>query len=132
MKLSIKKIILTTTISGLGMWVVAGLWHNMIMPRLYEDTHTNHEGIFIMLIAYFVLASFMVFLYPFLFKESKSVVRGLKLGIFVGVLWIFPYTLAMAGAHETSIVYVFKNTIWHMVEQGIGGGLIAFVHNPVQ
>lgn len=128
MKKNYKKIILSILLSGFGMWIVAGLWHNLILPGLYVDTHATHEGIGLMLISYFVLAGFMVYLYPLIFIKNKAIINGLKLGIFVGVLWIFPYTLTMAGAHETSIVYVFKNTIWHMVEQGIGGMIIALTY----
>ena len=73
-------------------------------------------------------AAFMVYLYALIFRKNKPVMKGLKIGIFIGVLWIFPYTFTMAGAHNTSMIYVFKNTIWHMVEQGIGGIIIAFVY----
>jgi hypothetical protein len=31
----------------------------------------------------------------------------------------------LAGAHDTSIIYEIKNTLYHMVEQGIGGIIIA-------
>lgn len=53
------KFVTATLACGLGMWIVAGLWHNLIMPALYADTHATHEGIGIMLIAYIVLALIM-------------------------------------------------------------------------
>lgn len=62
--MNIKKIVLATLSSGFVMWVVAGVWHNLIMTTLYEDTHATHEGIGILLIAYFILALFMSYLYP--------------------------------------------------------------------
>jgi hypothetical protein len=34
----------------------------------------------------------------------------------------------MSVAHGSSILYEIKNTLWHMVEQGIGGIIIAFVY----
>ena len=35
----------------------------------------------------------------------------------------------MTGAHGgKSIVYVFKNAVWHMVEQGIGGIFIGLIY----
>lgn len=122
------KTIISTILSGFGMWIVAGLWHNLILPSLYEDTHATHEGIFVMLGSYIILAGFMVYLYQFLFKKDKPILKGLKIGIFVGVLWIFPYTFTMAGAHGTSMLYVFKNTLWHMVEQGIGGIIVGLLN----
>jgi len=74
-----------------------------------------------MLAGYIFLAGFIVYLYPLMLKKNRPIISGIKVGIFVGVFWIFPYTLTLAGAHETSVAYVFKNTLWHMVEQGIGG-----------
>lgn len=46
----------------------------------------------------------------------------------MGITWVFPHELAMAGAHAgTSIPYVFQNSAWHLVEQGLGGLVISFV-----
>ena len=63
MTANLKKPILATLISGLGMWIVAGIWHNLIMANLYDHVHATHDG------------------------------------------------LAMAGAHNTSIAYVIKNSL---------------------
>ena len=128
MKTNFKKIILAILLSGFGMWVVAGIWHNLIMANLYKDEHATHDGIGLLLVAYFILAAFMTYLYPHIYKGKKPVVNGLKLGIIIGLLWIFPHGLAMAGAHGDSIIYVIKNSIWHMVEQSIGGVIIALVY----
>lgn len=118
--------------TGLIMWIVAGLWHNLIMPALYADTHATHEGIGIMLISYFVLAFFMVYFYTQIYNDDNPILLGLKLGIIIGILWVFPHELAMTGAHEgKSILYVFKNALWHMVEQGIGGMIMGLLLNKM-
>jgi len=49
---------------------------------------------------------------------EKPVIEGLKFGALIGLLWVFPHDLAMAGAHGDSLSYVFKNAILHIVEQG--------------
>jgi hypothetical protein len=33
----------------------------------------------------------------------------------------------MAGTHGTSVISEVKNALWHMIEQGIGGVIIAVV-----
>ncbi|MDH5477471.1 MAG: hypothetical protein OEY50_04010 [Nitrospinota bacterium] len=124
-----KKFVFTTLAGGFVMWVVAGIWHNLIMASLYEQVHARHEGIGILLIAYFILAMFMAYLYPLGFKGKNTVKDGLRLGVVVGLLWVFPHGLAMAGAHGESILYVAKNSLWHMVEQGIGGIVVAVTYN---
>ena len=115
------------------MWVVAGLWHNLIMPALYKDTHASHEGIGILLIAYLVLALLMAYIYPPGYRGGKPVWEGLRFGIIIGILWVFPHELAMTGAHDgKSILYVFKNTAWHMVEQGIGGIIVGLIYGKIK
>lgn len=123
-----KKLLLSTLISGFGMWVVAGVWHNLIMVNLYKEVHATHKGIGILLLAYFVLALLMSYLYSRVFNGEKPITEGIKLGAVIGVLWVFPHGLAMAGAHGDSISYVFKNTAWHIIEQGIGGLIIGFIY----
>lgn len=67
-----------------------------------------------------------------IYKDETPVLNGLKFGMIIGALWVFPHGLAMAGAHGDSILYIFKNTAWHMVEQGIGGIVVAFVYSRIK
>ena len=131
MKIDIKKTAAASVAAGFAMWVAGGLWHNLVMPSLYADMHAEHEGIGILLIANIILALFMAYLYPRAFKGKSRLKDGLWLGVFVGLLWVFPHGLAMAGAHGQSLAYVFKNALWHMVEQGIGGIVVAYVYDKV-
>lgn len=108
------------------MWVIAGLWHNLVLPAFDEHQEAHHQGIFLMLIAYLVLSSLMVHIYS-LSKKTNRIAAGLKTGVVVGVLWVLPHGLAMAGIHETSVLYEIRNAIWHVFEQGLGGVLIALL-----
>jgi hypothetical protein len=128
MKTNLKKFALAILFGGIGMSVVAGLWHNLIMPNLYTDIDATHEGIGLLFVAYFILAGFMAYLYPLIYDGKKPVADGLRFGVIIGLLWVFPHGLAMAGAHGTSISYEIKNSAWHMVEQGIGGIIIALTY----
>lgn len=120
------RLIIATLVSSLAMWIIAGLWHNLVLPTINKNMEAHHEGIGIMLVAYFVLAFLMSLLYIMIsFKNTKPIFKGLTLGIIVGVLWVLPHGLTMAGVHNTSIVYEIKNTLWHIVEQGTGGIVIS-------
>jgi len=122
-----KNLLFSTIASGLGMWIIGGLWHNLIMPSISSGTEAHHEGLGITLIAYFILAFLTAFLYSLVYKTNHSIISGLKLGVLVGVLWVLPHGLAMAGTHDTSIIYEIKNTLYHIFEQGIGGLIISLV-----
>jgi len=132
MTINFKKLIISIIAGGFGMWVIAGVWHNLIMANLYEHVHAAHDGLGLLLVAYLILAAFMAYLYPLLHKKKRPVIEGLKFGVIIGLLWVFPHGLAMAGAHDSSVVYVIKNSLWHTVEQGIGGIIIALVYGNNQ
>lgn len=125
-----KKLIAATLASSVVMWLVAGLWHKVVVPQFYKaQTHAGHEGTFIIFMAYLVLGLIMTSIYPRFASGAKPWITGLKFGALIGILWVFPHELAMAGAHaDASIVYVFKNAAWHIVEQSIGGVTIAMIY----
>lgn len=114
-------------LSGLAMWIVAGLWHNLVLPMFDNSIEAHHEGLGMMLIAYFVLSSLMTYLYVVARKGERPILDGVKIGIVVGVLWVFPHGLTMAAAHNTSILYEVQNAGWHVIEQGTGGVVIALI-----
>lgn len=116
--------LITVFTTALVMWLVAGLWHNLIMPRLYADRHANHEGLGLLAAAYLVLAALMLCLYPTNPRRRHHVGQGFVYGAVIGVLWVFPHGLAMAGAHGESLGYLLRNSLWHVLEQGLGGAVL--------
>jgi hypothetical protein len=42
--MNMKKFVLATVVGGFGMWVLSGLWHNLIVPTFYSETGASHEG----------------------------------------------------------------------------------------
>ena len=126
-KTKLPKLLTATFVSGFIMWIIAGLWHNLILPIFNKNIHAHHEGLGLMLIAYFILSFLMAYIYLLSYKGEKPIIEGLKIGVIVGILWVFPHGLAMAGVHNTSIFYEVRNTLWHIIEQGIGGIIIAII-----
>ncbi len=127
-----KKLLMATFSSAIGMWLLAGLWHKIIMVQFYiAETDATHAGVGIILTAYVILGLLMAFIYPLGYKGKKPLIEGLKFGVLMGLLWVFPHELAMAGAHDTSILYVVKNAIWHMIEQGFGGIIIGLIYGRI-
>lgn len=122
------KLLLSTLVGGFAMWFVGGLWHNLILPIFDSNAEAHHDGLVIVLISYFILAFLMAYIFSLSYQEDKSVlVEGLIMGVVIGILWVFPHGLVMAGTHDTSIVYEVKNTLYHVIEQGMGGVIIALI-----
>ena len=71
----------------------------------------------------------MSFMYSKIERKKNYLLQGLLFGALIGLLWVFPHELVDAGAHGESISDVIKNSLWHLVEQGFGGFLIALIFN---
>lgn len=127
--MNLHRLLLATLAGGLAMWALAGIWHTLILARFYEaEAGATHEGTGIILVAYLVLGVLMAYLYPRGYKGGPPALEGLRFGVVIGLLWVFPHELAMAGAHGAPLPYVFQNAAVHMVEQGLGGILIGLVY----
>ena len=112
---------------SISMWILAGLWHSLIVPGFYQEAHgADHSGVGIIILAYIFLGLMMYIMYGIWrnsnqFPKDHPLWGNLAFGMLVGVLWTFPNELVRAGAHNSSILYVFLNTAWHLIEQGVGG-----------
>ena len=133
MTIAKRKLLLATFLASIVMWLFAGLWHEILMAQFYQrETEATHEGTGVIFVAYLVLGFIMAYIYPIGYRGKKPAVEGLRFGLLMGVLWVFPHELAMAGAHGDSISYVFKNALWHLVEQGVGGIVIGLIYGKIK
>jgi len=127
-KKNIFRLLTASVFSGFVMWIVGGLYHNLIMPAINENMHPHHEGLGITLIAYILLGFLMSYFYSDSEDKVDSVWKGIRIGSIIGILWVFPHGLTMAAVHESSIRYQITNTMYHIVEQGIGGIMVYMVY----
>ena len=125
------KIAVVAMVTGFIMWVIGGLWHNLVMPLINVNAEAHHEGLVLMLVSYFMLSIFMVLLFLMYRQKNDNAFAGLKAGVFIGIVWVFPHGLALAGAHGGSIAYEFRNTAYHIFEQGLGGLTIYYCYKLI-
>lgn len=120
----VPRMIISSVLSGIVMWVMGGLYHNLILPAVNQSMHPHHEGLLMVLIAYIILGLLMGIMYIHARKTKKPMLIGLKVGVLTGVLWVFPHGLTMAAVHESSTAYEAWNMLYHVLEQGLGGIII--------
>lgn len=130
-KKNIIRILISSLVAGCVMWVVGGLYHNLILPAVNDNMHPHHEGLGITLVAYIILGFLMSHFYQNSKENRDSLLKGIKIGMIIGVLWVFPHGLTMAAVHQTSISYQITNTLYHIVEQGIGGIVVFLIYRKV-
>ena len=129
MKTQARFYIWATIVSAIAMFLIAGLAHEVIFEKFFADnTDAKHEGTGIIFLAYLILAIMMVYLFQNTRNGIQAGIPAFVFGAIIGLLWVFPHGLAMAGAHGESIGYEFINGSWHVVEQGLGGWVIGLVH----
>ncbi len=127
-----KKMVIALFTSFIVMFLLAGLWHMVIMADLYSGPNSLEEPmLYFIALGYFVLALIMTYIYPKGYKGGKPVIEGLKFGILMGLLWILPLNLVFLGVMESlegSGTVIIVDVIWHVVEEGIGGIVIGLIY----
>jgi hypothetical protein len=119
------------------MFLLSYVWHGLLMQSFYMgDTgavgatwHRAEPMVLYIALAYIVLASIMAYLYPKGVEGDNKLMNGIRFGAFIGVLWILPLQLVFHGifnGFELKVIAV--DTAWHVVEQGIGGIIIAYIY----
>ena len=126
-----KKFSMAVVGSLIVMSLLAWLWHDVILKSFYIEHLTNRltepNGLFI-LIGFFILAVLMSYLYPLGYKGGSPLKEGLRFGFIIGLLWFFPFNVLMIGVVGKSGTLVVVDGLWRLVEQGLGGVVIAYIY----
>lgn len=92
------------------MWLLAGLWHLVIVPGFYAHRAgaSHHEGGSLIVIAYVVLAAIMVAMCNKAKVAGSAWLVGLTIGLLVGLLWVTPHAIvrAVVHSHDQGVDYI--------------------------
>ena len=118
---------------GAVMWLLAGLWHMALMSQYYDDHSASallEEPLMRWIIlGYVILGVLMAYIYPKGFGGGGSVCEGLRFGAIVGLLWVLPHAVILHGVYTGARgKLILIDAGWHVVEQGIGGIVIALIY----
>ena len=131
-----KKFLMATGASFAVMFLLGGLFH-MVIAKDFLLAHVGMAGNvgrqepMMQYIAFGVLclAAVMAYLYPKGVEGDNHLVQGFKFGMIIGFLWITPFAIIMYGSTMVfSGTTVATFTVWHIIEQGIGGMIIAMIY----
>jgi hypothetical protein len=134
--MNFKKCTMAAIGSLVVMFLLSYVWHRLLMAGLYMDEsgaldvcHRPEPYIPSIAVGYAVLASIMAYLYPKGVEGDNKLMNGIRFGAIMGVLWILPLQLVFNGVLTGfSIKVIAIDTAWHVIEQGIGGVIIAYVY----
>ena len=128
-----ERFVLATILSGLVMFLLAAVWNLFIVRNFVEANIPIIRSapiIPLIVLGYLVLALFMSCLYPRLIESNgNTIIQGFIFGIFMGLLWMLPFNIVLHGNYEFPFISLFIDTGWAIVEQGIGGIVIALTYS---
>lgn len=125
--MSIKRLAISTIATTTTMVLFAGLLHNAVFAKFYlAQSGGVHEANFAAPLGYLVLGLMMSLIFPVVFKGKNPIMEGMAFGATIGVLWVFPHELVVAGIHGDPLGYVFGNALVHVGEQGLGGVVLGY------
>ena len=114
------------------MWLLGGGWHMLIMSEYYAGNSVAEPlaepRMPFIIIGYVILALLMSYIYPKGYSGG-GVVEGLKFGVLMGLVWVLPHAVILHGVYYGATgKLILVDAIWHLVEQGIGGIVIALIY----
>jgi hypothetical protein len=114
------------------MFALSGLWYMVLMSKFYREQdqgimRDQFNFLFIVL-GYVVLAFLMSLIYPIGYKGGSPAKEGLRFGVLIGVVVWLTANLTLHGVLNNTLASALVDSVWHVVEQGIGGIVIALVY----
>ena len=130
--MNVKKWFLAGLVGFVVMFVLSVLWYMIIMDAFYREQvgalmREQYNFIFIVL-GYLVMAFLMSYIYPIGYKGGSPAKEGLRFGVLIGLLVWLSSNLILYGAHNMTLSATLVDSGWHVVEEGIGGLVIALVY----
>ncbi len=117
---------------AVGMVILGVIWHRFIMGGFYAEQGAaisrDEPNMLFVVFAIFVLALLMSYAFPIGYKGGSPVTEGLRFGAFMGLVAFLPFNLILHGVYNATLVGVLVDAAWHVVEQGVGGVIIALVY----
>ena len=109
------------------------LWHDEIMTNFYTEHFERQQNpdinVSVTAIAYLIITFLMTLIYSVWHKGKNPLIEGLLLGLIVGILWSLPAPLLDiafgVGITPSGILF---DSAWQMIEEGIGGVVLARVY----
>jgi len=127
-----KKFLTAMVLGFFTMFVLGGLWHMLVMKSFYDryggDSALAEPNMLFIILGVLILAALMAYMYPQGYKGGSPLKEGLRFGVIIGLLWVLPYNVIMIGVMGTAKTLVLVDTLWHLVEQGVGGIVIGYIY----
>jgi len=130
--MNVKKFVLAWMAAVVVALLLAFGWHLFLLGDFYQaqgQALAREEPNFVFIfVALLILYFLMALVYPIGYKGGSPVKEGFRFGALIGLIWVLPVTVAHHGLYNLPLAYVIVDPAWHVVQEGIGGIVIALVY----
>jgi len=130
--MGIRRLLLSALAGAAIMLLLAAVWHIALMGRYYAAGVSQVQEVVrydVIALAYLVLGALMAIIYPKGYAGGSPASEGFRFGVLIGLVYAMPHAMvAVAATGSASGSLVLVDAAWHMVEQGVGGAVIALVY----
>lgn len=130
------KKMLMAWIGGLvAMMALAVPFHTMLMKDIFMPPTPVPPQMHFVMLAYALVAFIMSYMYPIGYKGGSPVVEGIRFGVVMGVMFSLPREMVIYGTLHPAglgLRYMAIETVWHAIEQGVGGAVIGLIYGRSQ
>ena len=128
-----KKFLLASLAGAVAMFLLGGLWHAVLLKDFYAAqfgaTVRSEPVVLFSFLGYLSLGILMSFVFPAGYKGGSTVKEGFRFGLLMGLMSHLPFSLVFyANTTSYTLNHVLLDGAWHVVEQGIGGIVIAAIY----
>ena len=124
-----KRFVVAVILSFIVMFALSVAWDALVMgdltreygPSIMRDVPMTQWVV----IGYLFLSLLLAVAYAQSRVSGPRVLRGLKVGVLVGLLWSLPFGLVLHGVAEYPLLPVIVNSTWALVEVGAGGIIVS-------
>lgn len=132
--MDMKKFLLASGAGFVVMFLLSWIGHEYLIASFYEghpmtQVEAAEPNVMWIIAAYLVIALIMSYMFPKGSEGKGFIGEGLRFGVMVGVLISLPITLIFMGIMDgVPFTSVVAETVWHAIEQGVGGIVIAWFY----
>ncbi|PCH92311.1 MAG: hypothetical protein COB85_08360 [Bacteroidetes bacterium] len=131
-----KKFLIATVAGTVTMLVLAGLFHGILvgdlLKQLMSEFPNSQQPPPMLAIGMAVLISgIMAHMYPKGYEGGSPFTEGFKFGAPIGLIMVLPLNLVLVGALGADSTFSMLDIPWHLIEQGVTGGVIGLVYSKV-
>ena len=129
-----KKFFLATLAGFVVMFLLSWLGHEVLLTGMFESNpmapiERETPLMLGIVVAYLVIALLMAYIYPRGVEGEQIFGNGLRFGILMGLFWSLPISLILYSTlADVEFMRVVAETVWHMIEEGVGGVVIAYTY----